>query len=100
MRRKRFQKGSLRSRKHGRQKVWVAQWCDGDVNRTKVLGPCAEISKGQAEAMLAQLLQPINVEAGHHQAPVFTFGQYVEKVFLHVPSSKVEGINEEHLGAG
>ena len=88
MRRKRFQRGSLRPRKHGRQKVWVAQWCDGDVNRTKVLGPCAEISKGQAEAMLAQLLKPINVEAGHHQTPVFTFGQYVEEVFLHVHRQK------------
>jgi integrase len=88
MRRKRFQRGSLRPRKHGRQKVWVAQWCDGQVNRTKVLGPCAEISKGQAEAMLAQLLQPVNVEAGHRQAPVFTFGQYVEKVFLPVHRQK------------
>ena len=26
MRRKRFQKGSVRPRKHGRNKVWVAQW--------------------------------------------------------------------------
>jgi len=41
----------------------VAQWCDGQVNRTKVLGPCAEISKGQAEAMLAQLLQPVNPDS-------------------------------------
>src|SRR5215468_2046677 len=32
--------------------------------------------------MLAQLLQPINVDAGHRQTPVFTFGQYVEQVFL------------------
>ncbi len=88
MRRKRYQKGSLRLRKHGRQKVWVAQWCDGDVNRTKVLGPYSEITKGQAEAMLSQLLQPQNVAAGHSQTPVFTFGQFVEKTFLPVCRQK------------
>ena len=88
MRRKRYQRGSLRLRKHGRQKVWVAQWCDGDVNRTKVLGPYSEITKGQAEAMLSQLLQPQNVAAGHRQTPVFTFGQFVEKTFLPVYRQK------------
>lgn len=88
MRRKRYQKGSLRLRKHGRHKVWVAQWCDGDVNRTKVLGPYSEITKGQAEAMLSQLLQPQNVAAGHRQTPVFTFGQFVEKTFLPVYRQK------------
>jgi integrase len=82
MRRKRFQKGSLRPRKHGRIKVWVVQWREGANKRSKVLGPCADIPKGQAEAMLAQLLQPANAQAGHHQAPVFTFDHYVKDVFL------------------
>jgi integrase len=82
MRRKRFQKRSIRPRKHGRTKVWVAQWREDGNKRSKVLGPCVAIPKSQAEAMLAQILQPVNAEAGHHQAPVFTFERYVEEVFL------------------
>ena len=30
MRRKRFLKGSVRPRQHGRRKVWVAQWWEMD----------------------------------------------------------------------
>jgi integrase len=82
MRRKRFQKGSVRPRKHGRTKVWVAQWWENGNKRSKVLGPCADITKGQAEAMLSQFLQPANAQAGHHQAPASTFGRYVREVFL------------------
>lgn len=82
MRRKRFQRGSIRARKHGRIKVWVAQWRESGEPRTKVLGPCADVTKGQAETMLAQILQPINVEAGRPSIPAFTFKQYVEHTFL------------------
>lgn len=82
MRRKRFQKGSVRPRKHGRQKVWVAQWRENGGKRSKVLGRCSEITKGQAEVMLAQILQPINESAGQQPAPVFTFRQFVQDVFL------------------
>src|SRR3954463_5684956 len=32
MRRRRFQKGSVRPRKHGRTKVWVAQWSENGGN--------------------------------------------------------------------
>jgi integrase len=82
MRRKRFQKGSVRWRKRGRQKVWVAQWWENGSKRSKMLGLYSELTKGQAEMMMAQILQPLNVEAGHPQAPIFTFKQYVEDVFL------------------
>lgn len=82
MRRKRFQKGSVRPRKHGRRKVWVAQWWEQRGKRSKVLGHYAEITKGQAHAMLAQILQPVNEGVGTRHAPVFTFQQYVQDVFL------------------
>jgi integrase len=82
MRRRRFQKGSVRPRKHGRRKVWVAQWWDNGCKRSKVLGPCSEISKGHAEVMMAQILEPVNDSAGHPSTPAFTFKQYVESVFL------------------
>jgi len=84
MRRKRFQKGSVRCRKHGQDKVWVGQWWDDGHRKSKVLGKCCEMAKGQAEAMMASVLQPINETAGILQMPVFTFKQYVEDVFLPV----------------
>jgi len=47
-----------------------------------VIGPCADVTKGQAETMLAQILQPINAEAGRPSIPAFTFKQYVELTYL------------------
>lgn len=82
MRRKRFQNGSVRPRKHGKTKVWVAQWWDNGSKGSKVLGRCAEIPKSQAQTMLAQILQPLNIYAGHDRSSAATFRHYVENVFL------------------
>jgi hypothetical protein len=38
MRRKRYQKGSVRPRKHGKTKVWGGQWWEDGHKRSKVLG--------------------------------------------------------------
>jgi integrase len=81
MPRKRFQRGSVRPRKHGRRKVWVAQWRENGDRRSKVLGMCSEIPKSQAETMLNQILRPLNEES-HRQAPIYTFKHYVENSFL------------------
>jgi len=82
MRRKRFQKGSIRIRWQGRNKVWLAQWREDGIKRSKVLGPCSEIPKSQAAATLAQILQPINLQVCHQHTSAFRFGEYVEKEFL------------------
>ncbi len=82
MRRKRYQKGSVGARKHGKTKVWVGQWWDNGHKKSKVLGKCSEVSKGQAEALLVAILQPLNQVAGLRQAPVYTFERYVKSVFL------------------
>ncbi len=82
MRRRRFQRGSVRTRKHGPHKVWVAQWWDNGNKRSRVLGRCSGLQRGEAEAIMAQILQPLNGDAGLHSAPVFTFAQYVQDVFL------------------
>jgi integrase len=84
MRLKRFQKGSVRPRKHGRHKVWVAQWWEDGRRKSKVLGKCSEISKSQADIMMAAILEPLNERAGKRQPPVYTFKRYVEDVFLPV----------------
>ena len=82
MRRKRFMKGSVRPRRHGAVKVWVAQWWEGGHRRSKVLGRCSEMTKGQAEAALNEIIGPLNRNAGHKQVPIYTFGKYLEDAFL------------------
>jgi integrase len=84
MRRKRYQKGSVGERKHGRRKVWVAQWWEQGVRRSKVLGHCSEITKSQADALMASILQPLNEAAGQRQVPIYTFGAYLDQSYLPV----------------
>ena len=75
-------KGSIRPRKHGKHKVWVAQWWEDGHRRSKVLGKCSRMPKSEAEARMAQILERTNAGAGHPEKPVYTFGVYVEQVFL------------------
>lgn len=82
MRRKRFQKGSLQARKHGRHRMWVASWWEDGSRRSKVLGLCSKMTKGEAEAAMAAILQPINEGTALGPRPVYTFGQFVEDVYL------------------
>jgi hypothetical protein len=82
MRRKRFQKGSLQARKHGRHRVWVAFWWEDGSRRSKVLGLCSKMTKGEAESAMAAILQPINEGTSRGPRPVYTFEQFVEDVYL------------------
>lgn len=82
MRRKRFQRGSLRERKHGHVRVWVAQWYEGNTRRSKVLGRCARMTRSEAELLLATILRPINEATAPHARPVYTFDQFVERAYL------------------
>src|ERR1700683_3001147 len=60
MRRKRFQKGSLQSRKHGRHRMWVAFWWEDGTRRCKVLGRSSQMSKAEAESVMSAILRAIN----------------------------------------
>lgn len=82
MRRKRYQKGSVRSRKHGKTKVWVGQWWEDGHRKSKVLGRVSEMGKGEAEALMAVILKRTNEDAGQTQKPLYTFGVYLEEVFM------------------
>jgi len=82
MRRKRFQKGSLQSRKHGRHRVWVAFWYQSDGRHSKVLGRSAQMTKSDAEAVLSSILRTINSGAGQAVQPVYTFAQFIDGVYL------------------
>src|ERR1700737_1502845 len=77
MRRKRFQKGSLQTRKHGRYRVWVAFWWEDGIRRCKLLGRQSQMTRAEAEGVLSAVLRTINSGAGQTAKPVYTFGQYV-----------------------
>ena len=65
MRRKRFQKGSLQSRKHGRRRVWVAFYYGADRERpSKTLSWQSQMTKAEAEAVLSAILREINAGSG------------------------------------
>ncbi len=82
MRRKRFQKGSLQVRTHGRHRMWVAcYWQDGS-RRSKVLCRCSQMGKGEAEAALSAILQPINSGLGQGPKPLYSLGQFINLVYL------------------
>src|SRR5437879_391353 len=82
MRRKRFQKGSLQQRKHGKHRVWVACWWEDGRRPCKVLGRCSQMGKGEAEAILSAILRPINTGASQMAKPVYTFEQFIDGVYL------------------
>ncbi|MGO9231158.1 MAG: tyrosine-type recombinase/integrase [Bryobacteraceae bacterium] len=82
MRRKRFQKGSLQARKHGRHRVWVAAWWEDGSRRSKVLGRCSQMSKAEAESALSAMLRDINSGVTRMAKPVYTFEQFINGVYL------------------
>jgi integrase len=82
MRRKRFQKGSLQAKKHGRHRVWVAFWWEGGVRRCKTLGRQSQMTKTVAEAVLSDILRTINSGASQKTRAVYTFEQFVNDVYL------------------
>jgi integrase len=85
MRRQRFQRGSLRPRKRNGKRYWYAQWREDGRLRSKELGLCSEMTKGEAEAILAEILRPLNEKAGARTTPqAFTFESFVRSVFLEV----------------
>jgi hypothetical protein len=93
-------KGSLRARKHGRQKVWLAQWWENGSRRTKILGRYSEISKAEAHVMLTQIVQPLNQDAGAGPNPAIQLQAIRGRQISSRVSPHVEGIDSNHLGTG
>lgn len=82
MRKKRYQKGSLTPRKIGGRKVWYAQWREDGGRRTKILGPCNQVTKSQAQAELAAILAPLNEGLKTTAARIVAAGEFIEKTYL------------------
>ena len=85
-----IQRGSIRPRKRSGKIYWYAQWREEGTPRSKELGLCSIMTRGQASAILATILQPINESAGIRQSPFVnhTFGQFVEQVYIPVYKGK------------
>src|SRR5690349_9229226 len=82
MRRKRFQRGSVVSQKHGRRRVWVGYWREAGVRKCNTLGRASQMSKAEAEAVLSAILREVNAGTVGSPRPVYTFEQYVNNVYL------------------
>src|SRR5260370_1150017 len=82
MRRKRFQKGSLQSKKHGRHRVWVAFWWENGVRVCKTLGRQSQMTRADAEVALSAILREINSGTAQQTRPVYTFEQFVNDVYF------------------
>ena len=91
MRRRRFQRGCIKPRKRSGKLYWYAQWREDGKSRSKELGLCSTMTRGQADAILAGILGPINESAGMKQSPFVnhTFGQFVEQVYT--PFTRASG---------
>jgi len=82
MRRKRFQKGSLQTRKHGCHRVWVAFWWEDGIRRCKMLGRQSQMTKAEAEAVLSAVLRATNSGVAHTTRAIYTFEQFTNDVYL------------------
>jgi integrase len=99
MRRKRFQRGSLKPRKRNGKNYWYAQWREDGQPRSKELGLCSKLNRVEAEALLAEILQPVNTAAGQAGPLNYTFAKFVEEVYLPVAHRKWKsstGMTEEN----
>lgn len=84
MRRKRFQRGSLTTRKREGKNYWFAQWREEGDHRTKELGLCSKVNRIAAESLLQEILRPINEGVERRESTKSTLEQFVELVYLPV----------------
>jgi hypothetical protein len=82
--RKRFrvQQPTPRLRKIAGVLKWYGQWRDADgQKRGKILGP-KSMTESQAKAALEAIVHPINSGSRQPAKPAYTFGRYVEEVYI------------------
>lgn len=84
MRRKRFQRGSLKPRKRKGKVYWYAQWREEGRPKSKELGLYSVMSRIEAEIKLQEILKPIN--QGVEDAPRrdYTFARFIDEIYIPV----------------
>jgi integrase len=88
MRRKRFQRGSLTTRKRSGKNYWFAQWREEGRPRTKEIGLCSKMTKITAEGILQDILKPVNEGVERSVSKELTFESFVELTYLPVYKGK------------
>ncbi len=88
MRRKRFQRGSLKARKRRGKVYWYAQWREEGVARSKELGLCSKVSRLAAESMLQEILKPVNEGTERREKRDLTFESFIEFVYIPICERK------------
>lgn len=104
--RQRHQKGSLQVRQHGKRKMWVLLYRDGNTRKYATLGTVAKMSKSQAEEKRDELIAEANARNSLAPDPDITFGEFLEGVALPFLRSKwkrstaatTENRIQHHLG--
>ncbi len=88
MRRRRFQRGGLSQRKRNGRLFWYLQWRESGQPKSKEIGPCAEVTRAQAEVVRAGVMEPINKGLLMPARPVYTFESFIKAVYLPVSRRK------------
>lgn len=84
VRRKRYQRGSVKPRKRDNKLYWYAQWREEGVPRCKELGLCGRVPRFEAEALLQEILRPINEGVRCREKVTATFEAFVQTIYLPV----------------
>lgn len=91
MRRKRFQRGCLTTRKRSGKKYWFALWREEGRPKSKEIGLCIKMSRVAAESILQEILKPINEGVERAISKETTFDSFVEMTYLPVYQRKWKG---------
>jgi len=81
-RRRRFQRGSVQKRPSGGSSNWIAFWWEAGHRRSQILGPCSTMSRPEALAQMATLLQSVNAHAGEPMPRLWTIRHWILDMFL------------------
>ena len=81
-RRRRFQRGSLQKRKSAGSWNWIVFWWQDRRRRGQILGPCSTMSRPEALAEMATLLQLVNIHAGERISRNWTVAEWIRDMFL------------------
>ncbi|SRR5579883_310094 len=84
VRRKRYQRGSVKPRKRDNKLYWYAQWREEGKPRCKELGLCSRVPRFEAEALLQEILKPINEGIARREKVTATFEAFVQTIYLPV----------------
>src|SRR5262249_31216226 len=82
MRRKRFNKGSLQVRWHGKRKNVVDVYCERHVRKYYTLGLFSELTRSEAQGKQAQFMQEVHARLSTAPGPDITFGDFLRGVAL------------------